>query len=240
MSRLRALRRRPKPGRPPRRSAADWRHVARLLRRGATACGYPTEQWTLQRAAHLIRREFGEHYHARYLARPLRALGVRPQRPAVQAQERDDALVAAWVKHDWPLIKKRLGAKGGRLPSRHVWGTVHGADVIRALRHFRRVLGTPLLLVWDHSNTHTDRRVQGFLAAHPRDSAAVFLPPYAPELNPEEQANALIKGRMANALPASITELTAWARRGIRHLQRHPEFVSNFFRHAGLPVNQLW
>jgi transposase len=70
------------------------------------ACGYDTEQWTLERVAHLIRREFGVSYHHRYLERPLRALGSRPQRPAVQAKERDDALVAAWVKHDWPLIKK--------------------------------------------------------------------------------------------------------------------------------------
>lgn len=126
----------------------------------------------------------------------------------------------------------------GRLTARHVWGTVHGADVIRALKHFRRVLGRPLLLVWDHSNTHTDRRVQGFLAAHPRDYAAVFLPPYAPELNPEEQANAVIKHRMANALPDSVTELKAWACRGIRYLQRHPGLVANFFRHAGLHVKQ--
>lgn len=126
----------------------------------------------------------------------------------------------------------------GRVTARHVWGTVHGPEVIRALRHFRRVLGTPLFLVWDHSNTHTDRRVQDFLARHARDYAAAYLPPYAPELNPEEQANARIKGRMANALPESVTELKAWAGRGIRYLQRHPGLVANFFRHAGLHVKQ--
>lgn len=61
------------------------------------------------------------------------------------------------------------------------------------------------------------------------------LPPYAPELNPEEQANAIIKRRMANALPASIDELHCWACRGIRYLQRHPRLVQHFFHHAGLP-----
>ena len=114
---VRGLRRRPKTGRPPKLSAAEWRRLAALLRRGSVACGYDTEQWTLKRVAHLIRREFGVRYHARYLERPLRARGFRPQRPAVQAKERDDALVAAWVKHDWALIKKRLAERGGSLPS---------------------------------------------------------------------------------------------------------------------------
>ena len=114
---VRAVRRRPNVGRQPRLSAAEWHRLATLLRRGSVACGYDTEQWTLKRVAHLIRREFGVRYHPRYLERPLRAMGFRPQRPAVQAKERDDALVAAWVKHDWVLIKKRLGERGVSLPS---------------------------------------------------------------------------------------------------------------------------
>ena len=114
---VRALQRRPTPGPRSKLSAAEWRRLATLLRHGAVAGGYDTEQWTLKRVAHLIRREFGVAYHPRYLERPLRALGFRPQRPAVQAKERDDALVAAWVKHDWEAIKKRLAAKGVSLPS---------------------------------------------------------------------------------------------------------------------------
>lgn len=114
---LRALRRRPKTGRPPKLTPAQWRHLARVLRRGAVAAGYDTEQWTLRRVAQLIQRECGVRYHPRDLERPLTALGFRPQRPAVQANERDDALVAAWVKHDWALIKEKLVAKGVSVPS---------------------------------------------------------------------------------------------------------------------------
>ena len=126
----------------------------------------------------------------------------------------------------------------GRIAARHVLGTAHGPDVIRALQHFRHVFGRPLLVVWDRSNTHRDHRVRDFIAAHPADYAAWPLPPYAPDVNPEEQANGIIKSRMANALPGSIAELKAWACRGIRYLQRHPEIVANFFRHAGLHVKQ--
>lgn len=114
---VRGLRRRPTPGPRSKLTTAEWRRLAVLLRRGAVACGYDTEQWTLRRVAHLIRREFGVRYHPRYLERPLKALGFRPQRPAVQAKERDAALVAAWVQHDWELIKKRLAESGALLPS---------------------------------------------------------------------------------------------------------------------------
>ncbi len=99
----------------------------------------------------------------------------------------------------------------GRIAALHVIGTVHGPDVLRALRHFRHVFRRPLLIVWDGSNTHRDRRVQSFIARHTADYAAWPPAPYAPELNPEEQANGVIKSRMASALPDSVAELKAWA-----------------------------
>lgn len=128
----------------------------------------------------------------------------------------------------------------GRIAARHVIGTIQGPEVIRALQHFRHVFGRPLLLIWDRSNTHRDQRVRRFVAAPPADYVTWFLPPYAPDLNPEEQANGVIKSRMANALPADIAELRALAGRSIRYLQRHPGLVANFFRHAGLHVKQPW
>lgn len=83
-----------------------------FIRRGALAAGYSTEQWTLKRIAHLIRRHFGVRYYYRYLERPLKAHGFTPQRPAVQAKERDDAVVRAWLKRDWPALKKLLNGIG--------------------------------------------------------------------------------------------------------------------------------
>jgi putative transposase len=114
---LRALRRRPHRGRPPKLTAAQWRALRGLLRRGARAAGFPTEQWTLRRIAQLIRRRFGVSYHHRYLERPLKAHGLTLQRPAVQARERSEVLVRAWLTRDWDAVKKRLAASGARLPS---------------------------------------------------------------------------------------------------------------------------
>jgi len=127
----------------------------------------------------------------------------------------------------------------GRLYARHFRGSITSTEVIAALKHFRRRIGTPLLVVWDRLNAHRSRQTRAFLAAHRRDFAAAFLPSYAPDLNPEEQANALVKREMENALPESVDALHAFAQRAFRRLQHRPSLITSFFRHAGLSVTQL-
>jgi transposase len=107
---------------------------------------------------------------------------------------------------------------------------------VASLPYFRRNVGRPLLLVWDRLNAHIARRTQAFLAAHPADYAAAFLPSYAPDLNPEELCNQHVKKALLNALPADVAELRAQARREFRRLGRQPELLASFFRHVGLRV----
>lgn len=111
------LRRRPRHGRPSRLSAVQWRRLAAVVGRGALAAGFPTERWTLPRLALVAERVCGVRYHSRSMGRVLRAHGWTPQRPVRQARERDDALIAAWLKRDWPRIKRGLIEAGGSLPS---------------------------------------------------------------------------------------------------------------------------
>ena len=127
----------------------------------------------------------------------------------------------------------------GRLYARHFRGSIASAEVITALKYFRRRVGRPLLVVWDRLNAHRSHETRRFLGAHRRDFAVAFLPPYAPDLNPEEQANALVKRAMENALPESVDALHAFARRAFRRLQHRPSLITSFFRHAGLSVTQL-
>lgn len=126
----------------------------------------------------------------------------------------------------------------GHLYARHQTGAVNTRAVLAALPYFRRQIATPLLIVWDRLNAHRSREVQRFIDAHAHDYALAYLPAYAPELNPEEQANAWVKRRMANALPASITELATLARASFRRLQNCPTLIRHFFQHAGLHVKQ--
>jgi len=111
------LRHRPSSGRPSYLTAAQWRRLLRLLERGALAAGFATERWTLPRIAVLIERTFGVHYHCRSLGAALRARGWSPQRPIPRARERDEALVQAWLRRDWPRVKKTLAATDAPLSS---------------------------------------------------------------------------------------------------------------------------
>jgi len=110
---LRALRRRKAPGRPARMTRDEQTALRRVLRRGALAAGFPTDRWTLRRIAQVIQREFGEHYHPNSLHRLLGRLGWSVQQPLPRANERDEALIRAWLAQDWPRIKKSAALRRG-------------------------------------------------------------------------------------------------------------------------------
>jgi transposase len=126
-----------------------------------------------------------------------------------------------------------------RLYARHSRGSIHGEQVVTALRYFRRRIGRPLIVVWDRLNAHRAKLVQAFVAAHPDDYRLEWLPPYAPELNPEELCNGAVKRELLNALPASVAELHRQARRAFLRLGHRPIHLHGFFAHAGLSVPRL-
>ena len=114
---LGGLRHRRPPGRPSQLAPGQWQRLLRLLQHGAMAAGFDTERWTLRRIAVVIARDFGVRYHPRSLGRALRAQGWSVQQPRPRAKERDDALVEAWLKRDWPRVKKGLAAQDAPLSS---------------------------------------------------------------------------------------------------------------------------
>lgn len=134
------------------------------------------------------------------------------------------------------LLTAPLDGQPARLFARHFEGTVDGTRLLEALRYFRRVVGRPLLLVWDRLNTHTSRRTRTWLAERAADFAAELLPGYAPELNPEEQCNRDVKQATLNTLPPDTEAMRAQVRREFQRLGRQPATLANFFAHAGLHV----
>ena len=102
----RRLRRRPRSGRPAKLTPAQQRGLLRLLKRGALAAGFETDRWTGPRIQSLIEQQFTVTYHSRYLPRLLHKLNWSQQLPLARAVERDEALIRAWLEHDWPRIKK--------------------------------------------------------------------------------------------------------------------------------------
>ena len=101
-----ALTAKPVPGRPRKLLEEQCRELLDLLLKGAVACGYPNELWTLDRIAEVIQREFGIFYHPNHVWRLLRQHCWSCQVPEWRAIQRDEAAIAHWKRHRWPHIKK--------------------------------------------------------------------------------------------------------------------------------------
>lgn len=108
---LTALEARSASGRPSRLTQNDRQKLVEKLKQGALAAGFPTEQWTQARVKQVIEQEFGVVYHQNYVSRLLAVMGWSVQKPDPRAIERDEDLILAWLKQDWPRIKKGTAAR---------------------------------------------------------------------------------------------------------------------------------
>ena len=127
----------------------------------------------------------------------------------------------------------------GKIYKRHFDGAVNAEKLIVGLKHFRRWIKGPFIMIWDRSMIHRAKLVKAFLAQHP-EIPIEWLPPYAPELNPEEYCHGNVKGRLKNAVFHSKVEIRCDLDRGIARLRKRPDIVLGCFQHAGLKLNQLW
>jgi putative transposase len=95
-------------------------------------------------------------------------------------------------------------------------GNITAIQVITFLRHLLRHLHGYIIILWDNSPIHKAAKVQKFLHTH-RRLMVEWLPPYAPELNPDEWFWAHIKYKeLGNACPQGIHELKVLSRKTIK------------------------
>jgi transposase len=107
--------------------------------------------------------------------------------------------------------------------------------VIRFLKHLRRHLRRPLLVVWDGAPIHRSNLVQHFLASTRRAIIVERLPTYAPELNPAEGIFGYLKERkLGNFCPDSIAELRVVAARRLSAMRHRKKLVRGFWKLAQL------
>jgi transposase len=106
------------------------------------------------------------------------------------------------------------------------------------LRHLRSWLGQPLIVIWDRSQAHRARIVKEYLARE-REISIEWLPPYAPELKPEEFCHGNVKEQIRNTTSESVEEMQQQVDRSFNRLRKRPDLLLSFFRHAGLGVKRL-
>ncbi len=101
-----ALQARPAPGRPSKLTDGEKARLEKLLIKGAMTAGFPTDLWTCARIAEAIQAWFGVQYHPDHIGRLMRALGWSTKKPTQRALERDETVIATWIRTDWHRVKK--------------------------------------------------------------------------------------------------------------------------------------
>jgi transposase len=102
-----ALKKTPKAGRPPRLQPQDLPVLKRALKAGPGEHGFPTELWTTQRVAQVIKTRFDIEYHPDHVGRLLGQIGWSCQRPTTRALQRDKSAIRRWKQETWPRLKKK-------------------------------------------------------------------------------------------------------------------------------------
>jgi transposase len=127
----------------------------------------------------------------------------------------------------------------GRIYKRHFNQAITSEAVVETLKHLRRHTRGPLIVVWDRASIHRGKKVMAYLAEHPAIHVE-WLPPCAPDINPEEFCHGNVKTRMKNAMPLNREEIRNMANNGFARLRHRPDLIISFIHHAGLSVKQLW
>ena len=104
-------------------------------------------------------------------------------------------------------------------------------NFLRRLLRLTRKSGKKVILIADGHPVHKSRLVDRWLAKHSSRIRIFWLPPYSPELNPDELLNQDVKtnalGRMR---PADLREMMGHVRSYLRITQHQPQAVKTYFR----------
>lgn len=104
------------------------------------------------------------------------------------------------------------------------------------LRHLRRHVCGPAILIWDRSQSHKHEQVRQYVTAQAGWSIE-FLPGYAPELNPVEDIWSYFKfGRLANFTPATVEEIRSAVRREARRTRRSQHLLRTIAERCALSL----
>lgn len=162
-----------------------------------------------------------------------RTFAPRGQTPIHYSWDRHDRISAISAITVSPK-QHRLGLYFLLLPDNE---NAQAEDVVCFLRLLQRHLRRPLTVVWDRSKIHDrSKAVQDYLAKN-RRVVTEKLPPYAPELNPDEGVwNHTKYARLCNFAPADTDDLRQRLTSHLEQLRRRPDLLASFIKHAKLSI----
>jgi transposase len=154
--------------------------------------------------------------------------------PILRHSYRDRSMVSAISAVTWrPCVRRARLRAHGLYFQLHRHG-IRSRDAIGFLSHLLRHIRGPIDLVWDRLGAHTSGATWTFLLAHPRITVH-HLPPYCPELNPDEYVWGHIKRhQLANSCPENHWSLRKNLHRAVRRIRSRPQLLASFIHAAAL------
>ena len=117
--------------------------------------------------------------------------------------------------------------------------SVRNRDAADFVRQIGRAIDGRLVVVWDNAGQHRGPALRRLLRKHKRFEL-VNLPPYCPELNPDEGVWNWLKTKfLAGVAAKDSIELLALVRGGLRRMQRQPRLHRWCIRSSELPFGRL-
>ena len=113
--------------------------------------------------------------------------------------------------------------------------TMNQQRLIRFLERLVRGSERKVFLILDNLKVHHGKLAAAWLGKHQDKIEVFFLPPYAPEYNPDEYLNHALKISVhSGQLPFTTEDISHKMQSFMRKLQHRPLAVSNFFLHPTL------
>ena len=108
---------------------------------------------------------------------------------------------------------------------------------IEFLKNLQTAAGKPVMVIVDGGSYHKSKAVTEFLKAEGAQQGIrlILLPPYSPELNPDEQVWNQAKRRLGKMSITSKKALREGVEKTLRTIQQSIKLVQSFFR---LPETQ--
>lgn len=212
--------------------------VGRLLRQLGLSCQRPLFRATEQDPERVRRWRDEEFPAIRALAKRAGAVILFGDEAGVRS---DYHAGTTWgVKGKTPIVPRTGGRHSvnmlsavsarGELRFMLVKGRVNGVVFAEFLRRLMHNASRPVFLILDGHSIHRSRPVRDFLASQEGKLRLFFLPPYSPELNPDEQVWNYVKHHgVGGAVLRSASDLRKFVLARLRSLQRLPWTVRMFF-----------
>lgn len=113
-------------------------------------------------------------------------------------------------------------------------GTVNSEVFLIFLEQLMHGATRPIILILDGHSIHKSKIIKDYVSSTNGMLELEYLPPYSPQLNPDEQVWKNIKERVSKKLPLDKYDLRRLVTEAFDYLKKSSHIVAGFFRHPEL------